>query len=356
MKKIIAILLSVLLAAFAVGCAATQEPAPQPTQAPATDAGQEAEPTAEPEPEPEPATVNVIYHPTIGGSTAIATAITQGFFEEENLDVNLQMYTSGPPEIAAMVAGQADIGFIGSGAAWLAFSGQVNIIALDNIALTEEILTRADNGIATIADLKGKTIAVQEGAAGYTLLLVALQQAGLTAADVKVLNISNDNLASTFGDASIDAWAGWKPATTSLKEALGGEGAYTLLADNASYPDFAFPSTWVANKDFVVNNPDVVQRFVNALTKAQIYRAENQNQACAYASTYAQQATNELTGQLPDVIFPTLEQFTEYYTTDAFMNMLVNLRSTQAAKVTGEIPMEEVYIDTFVKATLDTLG
>ena len=360
MKRIIAILLSVLLAAFAVGCAATPTPPPDPTKAPETDVDSMVETPKTPEPmvEPkvEPATINVIYHPTIGGSTAIATAITQGFFEEENLSVNLQMYTSGPPEIAAMVAGQADIGFIGSGAAWLAFSGQVNIIALDNIALTEEILTRADSGIATIADLKGKTIAVQEGAAGYTLLLVALQQAGMTAADVKVLNISNDNLASTFGDASIVAWAGWKPATTSLKEALGGEGAYTLLADNASYPDFAFPSTWVANKDYVANNPDVVQRFVNALTKAQVYRAENQNQACAYASTYAQQATNELTGQLPDVIFPTLEQFTEYYTTDAFMNMLVNLRSTQAAKVTGEIPMEEVYIDTFVKATLDTLG
>ena len=100
----------------------------------------------------------------------------------------------------------------------------------------------------------------------------------------------------------------------------------------------------------------MVQRFVNALTKAQVYRAENQNQACAYASTYAQQATNELTGQLADVIFPTLDQFKEYYTTDAFMNMLVNLRSTQAAKVTGEIPMEEVYIDTFVKTTLDILG
>ncbi|MGN0784467.1 MAG: hypothetical protein ACI4MR_02230, partial [Candidatus Aphodomorpha sp.] len=101
MKKIIAILLSVLLAAFAVGCAATPEPAPQPTQEPTASADQEPEPTAEPE--PEPATINVIYHPTIGGSTAIATAITQGFFEEENLNVNLQMYTSGPPEIAAMV-------------------------------------------------------------------------------------------------------------------------------------------------------------------------------------------------------------------------------------------------------------
>ena len=266
------------------------------------------------------------------------------------------MYTSGPPEIAAMVAGQADIGFIGSGAAWLAFSGQVNIIALDNIALTEEILTRADSGIASVADLKGKTIAVQEGAAGYTLLIVALQEAGLSVSDVKILNISNDNLASTFGDDSIDAWAGWKPATTSLKEALGGEGAYTLLANNASYPEYAFPSTWVANKDYVANNPDVVQRFVNALTKAQIYRSENGSQACAYASTYAQQATNELTGQLADVIFPSAEQFSEYYNTEAFFNMLVNLRATQAAKVTGEIPMEEVYIDTFVKAAMAELG
>ncbi len=364
MKKTIAMLLCVMLLSLAFGCAATPEPAPAPAAEPAAPVepaapAEPAAPEAEAEPEPampERATVNVIYHPTIGGSTAIATAITQGFFEEQNLNVILQMYTSGPPEIAAMVAGQADIGFIGSGAAWLAFSGKVNIIALDNIALTEEILTRADSGIASVADLKGKTIAVQEGAAGYTLLLVALQEAGLSVNDVKVFNIANDNLPSTFGDTSIDAWAGWKPSTTSLKEALGGEGAYTLLANNASYPAYAFPSTWVANKDYVANNPDVVQRFVTALTKAQIYRAENPTQACAYASTYAQQATNDMTGQLPDVIFPSAEQFAEYYNTDAFNAMLTNLRATQSAKVTDEVPMEEVYIDTFVKAAIAELG
>ncbi len=349
MKKFIAILMCVLMVASLIGCGKTEAPAPAPAPAPAeTPAEAPAETPAEPE--VETAIVNVIYHPTIGGSTAIATAINLGYFEEENLDVRLQMYTSGPPEIAAMVAGQADIGFIGSGAAWLAFSGQVNIIALDNIALTEEILTRADSGIATIADLKGKTIAVQEGAAGYTLLLVALQQAGMSASDVKILNISNDNLASTFADTSIDAWAGWKPATTSLQTAL--DGNVTVLATNETYPDYAFPSTWVANKEFVANNPDVVQRFVNALTKAQIYRSENANQACAFASTYAQQATNDLTGQLADVVFPSAEQFKEYYGTDAFVNMLINLRATQAAKVTGEIPMEEVYIDTFAKAVI----
>ena len=357
MKKLTALLLVLVMVLSLAACGAS---APAPTEAPKAEEpaapATPAEPTPTEAPKAEPTRVNVIYHPTIGGSTAIATAINEGFFEEENLDVRLQMYTSGPPEIAAMVAGQADIGFIGSGAAWLAFSGQVNIIALDNIALTEEIITRADSGIASVADLKGKTIAVQEGAAGYTLLVIALKEAGLTTADVKVLNISNDNLASTFKDDSIDAWAGWKPATTSLKTALGGEGAYTLLANNATYPDYAFPSTWVVSKDFVANNPDVVQRFVNALTKAQVYRAENGNQACAYASTYAQQPTNELTAQLPDAIFPNAEQFTEYYTTGAFTNMLVNLRATQAAKVTGEIPMEEVYIDTFVLEAIKNVG
>ena len=158
MKKTLAILLSLaLLLGSLAGCQSGQKPnSSQGTSTPASD----TTPPPEADPGPEEATINVIYHPTIGGSTAIATAVTQGFFEEQNLKVNLQMYTSGPPEVAAMVAGQAEFGFIGSGAAWLAFSGQVDIIALDNIALTEQIIARSDAGITTPADLKGLKIRV----------------------------------------------------------------------------------------------------------------------------------------------------------------------------------------------------
>lgn len=239
MKKFTAILLALVLVLGLAACSSNKPQNPQPTPQETT---QEPQTQATEDPGPAPATINVIYHPTIGGSTAIATAISQGYFEEENLTVNLQMYTSGPPEIAAMVAKQADVGFIGSGAAWLAFSGQVNIIALDNIALTEEIITRADNGINSIADLKGKTVAVQEGAAGYTLLVVALQEAGISVSDVKILNISNDNLASTFSDASIDAWAGWKPATTSLKEALAAKAPSRFLPTTLLTPSMPSPA------------------------------------------------------------------------------------------------------------------
>ena len=298
--------------------------------------------------------VNVIYHPTVGGSTTIATAINKGYFDEENLDVKLQMYTSGPPEIAAMVAGQADFGFIGSGAAWLAFSGQVDIVALDNMALTEEILARAGRGIEKIDDLKGKTIAVQEGAAGYTLLQVALNNAGIKMNEVKILNISNDNIPSTYNDSSIDAWAGWKPSTTSLKTALG-EGGYTLLANNASYPDYAFPSTWVANKDFIRKNPEITERFLRAITKAEAYRSAHPEEACAFASTYAQQPTNDLTAQLPDVLFPSAETLTELYKTGGFKAMLANLKSVQSSKVTGSLTIDDVCQDKYVLAIIDSI-
>lgn len=298
--------------------------------------------------------VNVIYHPTIGGSTVIATAINKGYFEEENLDVRLQMYTSGPPEIAAMVAGQADFGFIGSGAAWLAFSGQVDIVALDNMALTEEIIVRTGRGVESIADLRGKTIAVQEGAAGFTLLQVALNAEGIKLNEVKILNISNDNIPSTYNDSSIDAWAGWKPATTSLKTVLG-ESGYKVLATNATYPDYAFPSTWVANKDFIRKNPEITERFLRAITKAAAYRAENPTEACAFASTYAQQPTNELTNQLPDVLFPSKETLTDLYKNGGFKAMLENLKSVQSSKVTGSLTIDDVCQDKYVLSIIDNI-
>ena len=220
--------------------------------------------------------VTVIYHPTIGGSTAVAIADAYGFFEDEGLDIRYQRFTSGPPEIAAMVAGRADIGFIGSGAAWLAFRGDVNIIALDNLALTDEIVAKHSSGIETVEDLRGKTVATQIGAAGENLLNLALEKAGISKDELTIVNIDNNNLTSAFASASgdtVDAIAGWQPGTTAAVEAVG-EDAFVLVS-NKDFPDAAFPSTWVANKDFVTNNPETVQKFVNALTKAQDYRSGN---------------------------------------------------------------------------------
>lgn len=335
-----------LVLALALVLSACAQPQPQATQ-PAAE-----EPTEEPA---EKIVVDVIYHPTIGGTTAIAIAEAYGMFEEEGLEIRYQRFTSGPPEIAAMVAGRADIGFIGSGAAWLAFRGDVNIIALDNLAMTDEVVAKKSSGINTLEDLKGKTIATQLGAAGENILNLALKKVGLTQADVTIVNMDNNNLASAIlstGADSVDAIAGWQPGTTAVMEALGDDGI--LLASNKDFPEAAFPSTWVANKDFVKNNPEAVQKFVNALTKAQAYRADNMEEACEWASEKAGQAANDLYSQIPFAEWPSGPELKSFYHEGGFEEMLLNLRANQieGGKITEAEVKEitEVYIDTFAKA------
>jgi NitT/TauT family transport system substrate-binding protein len=333
------LLMFVMIASLALsGCAqATPMPAADATEAPA-----------------EKIVIDLIYHPTIGGSTAIAIAEAHGMFEEEGLEVRYQRFTSGPPEIAAIVAGRADVGFIGSGAAWLAFRGDVNIIALDNLAMTDEVVAKKSSGIATLADLKGKTIATQSGTAGENILNLALKKAGLTRDDVTVINMDNNNLASAIvstGSDSVDAIAGWQPGTTAVMTALGDDGL--LLASNKDFPEASFPSVWVVNKDFVKNNPEAVQKFVNALTKAEAYRAENMQEACEWASEKAGQAANDLYAQIPFAEWPTGAELKDYYNNGGFEQMLLNLRTQQIAggKITeAEVKdIKEVFIDTFAK-------
>ncbi len=344
-KFVVALIVTVLALTMIAGCAQT------PTTAPTGDETMQA--TAEPT-VAEPIVINVIYHPTIGGSTAIAIAEAKGYFADEGLEIHYQRFTSGPPEIAAMVAGRADIGFIGSGAAWLAFRGDVNILALDNLALTDQVIAKKSSGINTLEDLRGKKIATQLGTAGENILNLALAKAGLTQADVTIINMDNNNLAaaivSTSGDA-VDAIAGWKPGTTAILTTLGDDGI--VLATNSDFPDNAFPSVWVANKDFVANHPEAVQKFVNALTRAEDYRAGNMQEACEWASEKSGQAANDLYTQIPDAIWPTGAELKDYYNNGGFVAMLENLRASQIAggKITeADVKdLSTVFIDTFAK-------
>jgi NitT/TauT family transport system substrate-binding protein len=298
--------------------------------------------------------IRLIYHPTIGGSTAIAIAEAHGMFEEEGLEIRYQRFTSGPPEIAAIVAGRADVGFIGSGAAWLAFRGDVNIIALDNLAMTDEVVAKKSSGINTLEDLRGKTIATQLGTAGENILNLAMAKAGLTRDDIKLVNMDNNNLASAIlstGSESVDVIAGWQPGTTAVMAALGDDGI--LLASNKDFPEAAFPSTWVANKNFVRNNPDAIQRFVNALTKAQAYRSENMQEAAEWASERAGQPANDLYAQIPFAQWPSGPELKAFYHEGGFVDMLLNLRANQIAggRITEAevLDINEVFIDTFAK-------
>ena len=135
MKK----LLSLLLAAVMIlGLAACGSSAPAPTTAATTaPAAAPAETTAAPV---ETVKLNVAYMPNYASLWSVLTAIDQGFFAEEGLEITLWEFASGPEEIAAMEGGSIDLAYIGHGAHKLCINGQANIFMPSSVHSTDRII------------------------------------------------------------------------------------------------------------------------------------------------------------------------------------------------------------------------
>ena len=234
-------------------------------------------------PKAAPDKLRVAYHPNMGGSSAIITGIKKGFFEEQNLDIELVKFTSGPPEVAAMVSGDIDLGYIGHGAHALAVKGQVHVITLDLLSKSEELLVRKSSGIAKVEDLKGKTVATQLGTSGEVTLNLALKRANMTKDDIKLVNMDMAGAVSAFIANKVDAVVVWAPYSVEIRKELGDEAV--MLANSLTFSDeFVFPSSWVVTPKYLRENEDKVVRFLKGLHKAMDYRKEHLDEVVQYVA------------------------------------------------------------------------
>jgi sulfonate transport system substrate-binding protein len=132
-------------------------------------------------------------------------------------------FTSGPPQVEAATAGKIDFAITGNtppifGAA---SNAKVKVVsAYDGGGTGDEILVHADSPIKTVADLRGKTIAVGKGSSGHGNILGQLDKAGLTPSDVKLVFLQPADALSAFTQKQADAWAIWDPYTAQAEAQL----------------------------------------------------------------------------------------------------------------------------------------
>ena len=179
-------------------------------------------------PEPERAKIKVAYHPHIVGVGGILNAIDQGYFEEENLEVELVQFTSGATELAAMSSGDIDIGYLGVGAHVFAPQGQCAVLALDSTDFSGEIMVKADSGIQSMADLKGKNVAISAGTTSELVLSMALKLNDMEKTDVNMINMDASGKVTAFMSGQIDAISIEVPYTDQIRKDLGEENVVTI--------------------------------------------------------------------------------------------------------------------------------
>jgi sulfonate transport system substrate-binding protein len=130
-------------------------------------------------------------------------------------------FTSGLPLLEAINTGNIDFGadvadtvplFAQAAGAKLAYIAEESASPA-----AQAILVGAESPIKTLADLKGKKIAVTKGAGSHFLLLAALAKSGLSFKDISPAYLTPADGRAAFIGGNVDAWVSWDPFLTSTR-------------------------------------------------------------------------------------------------------------------------------------------
>ena len=158
-------------------------------------------------------------------STLTAVLKTNGVLEQALAPLGVRIswheFTSGLPLLEAINTNNIDFGadvadtvplFAQAAGAKLAY------IAEEAASPSAQaILVGAESPIRTLADLKGKKIAVTKGAGSHFLLLAALAKSGLTFRDISPAYLTPADGRAAFIGGNVDAWVAWDPFLTSAQ-------------------------------------------------------------------------------------------------------------------------------------------
>ena len=229
-------------------------------------------------------------------------ALSQGFFAEEGLQVELINGGGADKVMTAVVSGQSDIGLAGPEASIYVYNqgkaDHTQIIAQLTKRDGSFLVGRSD-GAFSWEDLRGKTIiGGRKGGVPEMTLEYVLRQNGLTpGVDVTVdTSVQFNMMAGAFTGGQGDYVALFEPTATQVEAA--GQG-YVLTSIGQESGEIPY-TAYFANLSWLENNADTAQRFVNAIAKAQKWVQEHTDREVAEA----------IVDQFPDTSLEELEAVT----------------------------------------------
>jgi sulfonate transport system substrate-binding protein len=130
------------------------------------------------------------------------------------------------------------------------------------------LVTKGDSSIKTVADLKGKRVAVTRGTDPHIFLVRALADNKLTEKDVKLVLLQHQDGRLALERGDVEAWAGLDPLMAAAEVDGGAKLFYRKPEDN----------TWgVLNvrEEFAKKNPEIVKRVLATYEKARQWSLAN---------------------------------------------------------------------------------
>ena len=280
-------------------------------------------------------------------------AIEEGYFEDENIRLDLVCGFGADKVMTAVLSGEADIGFMGSESSIYTYNEGANDYVVNFAQLTQRagnfLVAREEMPEFAWNDLKGKTVlGGRKGGMPEMVFEYILKKNGIDPSSDLEINQSIDfgATAAAFSENLGDFTVEFEPGATALEKEGKGYVVASLGEDSGYVPYTAFS----AKQSFIEEHPDTIQSFVNALQKGMDYVQSHSPEEIAKA----------IEPQFPESDLETITTIvTRYYDQDTWKENLIFEKSSfellqdileSAGELEKRAPYEELVTTTYAEA------
>lgn len=222
----------------------------------------------------------------VTGHAKFFIAQDKGFFAAEGLNVELLQFQNSADGLAAIRAGQLDIGAFGTTAPLVHIAKGAEIKVIGGIMGQDAaIITTAANAgkVKKVADLKGKKVATVRLASGDAVLRGALAKAGIDwKSDVEIFELKNPPaVIEAVKSGQVDAGVVWGPHDLRAEE----QGLKVVIRSAELSPGHPCCRLTISSANAELQ-PDTWKHFLRAILKAEKFAKENHPETVTIITKY----------------------------------------------------------------------
>jgi sulfonate transport system substrate-binding protein len=181
-------------------------------------------------------------------------------------------FPAGPQLLEGLNAGAVDVGTVGETPPIFAQAAGVDFVYVAQeppAPHAEAIVVPKGSAIQSVAELRGKKVALNKGSNVHYLLVEALKKNGLAWTDIQPVYLAPADARAAFVQGSVDAWAIWDPYLAAVEKQAE---ARRLVDANGIVRNVQY---YLATRKFATAEPQLVHALLDELDQVDRWARDN---------------------------------------------------------------------------------
>ena len=190
----------------------------------------------------------------------------------QGVEVKWTEFPAGPQLLEGLNVGSIDFGTVGEAPPIFAQAAGADLVYVANepgAPKGEAIVVPRGSPIQSLAELKGKKVALNKGSNVHYLLVKALEKAGVAYTDISTVFLPPADARAAFERGSVDAWVIWDPFLAAAEKQLG---ARILVDGTGLVSNHQF---YLAARPYATRYPDILRTVQEELVRVDDWGQRN---------------------------------------------------------------------------------